>query len=707
MSEPSSNVPGLPPPSPEEARLESWKEIAVYLRREVRTVQRWEKQEGLPVHRHTHSERASVYAYRSELETWWNNRRPRLEADEATEEKPARYRPLLVALGMATLALALTWTFWLLNRMHTGQAAEAAVDPEATLPERIFVAAPLAGAAPVPSPANLWVPLSAEGESPVPRSGAKAVFDPAGGNLLVFGGFSTDFLNDTWLLKGATGEGKPKWLRVAPRGGPPPGRMSHSMVYDPAHARMIVFGGRDATQYFNDVWVLAVSREVSSSPRWVKLRPLGAPPPTRAGHAAAYDPKNDAMVIYGGISSSPGQFFSDVWVLEHAGGVGGTPQWTELSPRGTGPGPRRDHAAAYDPASNRLLVIGGFTTPPQSPPVASDVWILENATGRNGAPAWSLLRTDGAPPPARAEHVAAFDATSNVLTLAFGSNGGANLEDVWTLSHANGFGGTPQWKSVNLPDPRPGSRSLPAVAHNPKSGQLILYGGRVGGGAASLGDVWVLTPVSDVAEEFEDDFAAAELHPAWQVLPGVGRFSLAENPGQLRYRSLPPGPPNSRLLLFRQFRGEDWSLEVKISRFSGTSGGSRYIHFRVGFGSLPRHGDGSTQNDVSIGHWRDDWTGQDPGDYSVRFSEHGEAPEESLLPAGSPDSKVWRIRRVGRNVSVACSDDGSNFRTVAEHTFGPQVDAASQFVIISGSSFANFDSYTDFDYIRLRKGPIP
>ncbi len=51
-------------------RLDSWKEIACYLRREVRTVQLWEKKEGLPVHRHFHKRLGSVYALRSEIDIW-------------------------------------------------------------------------------------------------------------------------------------------------------------------------------------------------------------------------------------------------------------------------------------------------------------------------------------------------------------------------------------------------------------------------------------------------------------------------------------------------------------------------------------------------------------------------------------------------------------------------------------------------------------
>jgi TolB-like protein len=51
-------------------RLDSWKEIATYLNRSVRTVRRWEAEEGLPVHRHMHRALGSIYAFKSEIDTW-------------------------------------------------------------------------------------------------------------------------------------------------------------------------------------------------------------------------------------------------------------------------------------------------------------------------------------------------------------------------------------------------------------------------------------------------------------------------------------------------------------------------------------------------------------------------------------------------------------------------------------------------------------
>jgi Tfp pilus assembly protein PilF len=51
-------------------RLDSWKEIASFFRRDERTVKRWEKERGLPVHRLQGSATGRVYAYSDELLRW-------------------------------------------------------------------------------------------------------------------------------------------------------------------------------------------------------------------------------------------------------------------------------------------------------------------------------------------------------------------------------------------------------------------------------------------------------------------------------------------------------------------------------------------------------------------------------------------------------------------------------------------------------------
>src|SRR5262245_9674670 len=98
--------PGDRPAGPDarvEDRLDSWKEIAAYLGRGVRPVQRWEREEGLPVHRLVHDTRGSIYARREELAAWWERRRR-----TAAVPPPAAGTPSAPRLERVTWGTAMT-----------------------------------------------------------------------------------------------------------------------------------------------------------------------------------------------------------------------------------------------------------------------------------------------------------------------------------------------------------------------------------------------------------------------------------------------------------------------------------------------------------------------------------------------------------------------------------------------------------------------
>jgi phage terminase Nu1 subunit (DNA packaging protein) len=63
-------------------RLDSWKEIAAYLKKEVRTVQRWEKSLGLPVRRLAHGKLGTVFAYKTDLDAWWQESQTKLDDED-------------------------------------------------------------------------------------------------------------------------------------------------------------------------------------------------------------------------------------------------------------------------------------------------------------------------------------------------------------------------------------------------------------------------------------------------------------------------------------------------------------------------------------------------------------------------------------------------------------------------------------------------
>ena len=70
--------------STERRRLECWKAIGAHLGRTVRTVQRWERDEGLPVHRLEHHKLSSIYAYVHELDAWCVSRSDVSRSGDAT-----------------------------------------------------------------------------------------------------------------------------------------------------------------------------------------------------------------------------------------------------------------------------------------------------------------------------------------------------------------------------------------------------------------------------------------------------------------------------------------------------------------------------------------------------------------------------------------------------------------------------------------------
>jgi Tol biopolymer transport system component len=109
-----------------EQPLESWKEIAAYVQRGVRTVKRWEESEGLPVRRHVHQARSSVYAYPSELDAWRASRRP------TQDEAPQGWMPHPLVRVVAFAAVLLVTLLAAGDARLIGRASAAAESQDVT-----------------------------------------------------------------------------------------------------------------------------------------------------------------------------------------------------------------------------------------------------------------------------------------------------------------------------------------------------------------------------------------------------------------------------------------------------------------------------------------------------------------------------------------------------------------------------------------------
>src|SRR5260370_139283 len=119
-------------------RLESWKEIASYLGRDVTTVRRWEKREGLPVYRLQHSRLGSLYAYTAELDTWRNGRIPEAATGGmGANQAPETVRRVWTVIALAALGLVLVggsaW-FWRKRTTELATTADSRIRSLAVLP---------------------------------------------------------------------------------------------------------------------------------------------------------------------------------------------------------------------------------------------------------------------------------------------------------------------------------------------------------------------------------------------------------------------------------------------------------------------------------------------------------------------------------------------------------------------------------------------
>jgi len=115
-SNPSGNTSGK--------RLDSWKEIAHFFNKDVRTVRRWEKERNLPVHRAQGKPGRSVYAFEGELGDWLNSPSFKLEQIAASAgTTPSRWVRILQIVGAAFLISSFVGVMWFTRSRTTTVSA--------------------------------------------------------------------------------------------------------------------------------------------------------------------------------------------------------------------------------------------------------------------------------------------------------------------------------------------------------------------------------------------------------------------------------------------------------------------------------------------------------------------------------------------------------------------------------------------------------
>lgn len=247
---------------------------------------------------------------------------------------------------------------------------------------------------------------------PSPRTYSSMAFDAARHEVVLFGGVRRTQpvpegadpvgLEDTWLWNG-TG-----WRTAAVTA--PPGRSMHTLAYDGAAERVVMYGGHVRATLGNDPLPLDDTWAWDGT-QWSQIcDPCG--PGSREDYAMAYDPVRGVVVLFGG--SDGVAVRGDTWVLS-----GST--WTQVAT--SGPPARTAARLAFDAASGTLVLAGGLD---ENVNILLDTWTWDGTqwTASVSTTGKSPVYTASASDPVRGT-VVAFGGSQNDST-------GTNETEVWS-----------------------------------------------------------------------------------------------------------------------------------------------------------------------------------------------------------------------------------------------------------------------------------
>ncbi len=320
------------------------------------------------------------------------------------------------------------------------------------------------------------------------RSLPAATYDPRRRQVVVFGGrddtgFISVVLDDLITWDGATA------TRVAQTPVWPAPRSGAAMVYDPRRDEIVMFGGRDNSDYLGDTWTL-------KGTTWTRHLASG---PSKRDEARMFVDAT-GVVLYGGYD---GVAQNDAWRWDGA-------QWIPLGPQA--PGRRNGHGIAYDEGRGRAVLFGGSTTDGETWEWTGSRWekigtrtpvIGEFAAGafdplrRQGiviAQTETLAMRDGswaflapAPTPNRSDAAMVFDIARDRAVLFGGiSSTGAPLADTRVFSPG---AMNPTWMPAGT-TVSPPARAGTAMAYDSDRRVTVLFGGN--DTLQPLGDTWEL-----------------------------------------------------------------------------------------------------------------------------------------------------------------------------------------------------------------------
>jgi len=328
-------------------------------------------------------------------------------------------------------------------------------------------------------PLGTWTNLNPTGTVPHVLQSAEMAYDPTSGKGIMFGGLESDNNVDeslTWSFDLAT----KTWAQLHPSTAPS-ARDGGPLVYDPADAKIVLFGGTAVIsaggdrKAYNDTWAYDPAKNT-----WTDLKPSGTAPSPRSDPAFVYDSKDAKYLLFGGWNGTEDN--NETWSYDPKANT-----WTQLNPTGSVPSARSRTASVYDPSSGKLYMFGGFAK-------ATGDYLDEMWTYDPTANTWTQIQPKGTVPEVRNAACLVIDASGKFLMFG-GANEDYGFNDTWFYDPA---GNT--WTMLNQTDIHalggklPQWRSSAAYYYDAKAGALVVFGGYNGNQFVGYNDIWSYAP---------------------------------------------------------------------------------------------------------------------------------------------------------------------------------------------------------------------
>ena len=258
--------------------------------------------------------------------------------------------------------------------------------------------------------------VSAENCAPSPypagRIGHSMVYDSVNDVIIVYGGATGPYDLDRKYDTQAYDYNNNNWTNLNPATHPYPSSWG-AMAYDSESEKIVQFGGVPQNDWAsNETWIYDPALNT-----WTEASPNDFPA-MRSAHVMAYDSESDVVILHGGALNAEDNpdgvyvHYNDTWAYDL-----NSDTWTDMNPTGLDVG-ITEGQMTYDSESDRCILVGGYYVYPYADPLdeyyATETWAYDYNSNT-----WENITTTIHPGP-RFDHAVAYDSESDRVILSGG-----------------------------------------------------------------------------------------------------------------------------------------------------------------------------------------------------------------------------------------------------------------------------------------------